>query len=466
MGFLTLPREWEGQHEAFPAHPPQFDGRGLLSGSGVVVLLGSIGGVALNLSRALRRKPLSLAVLNGIGLCTIPSIPIDIIIEERGRRGCIEDIRAILKADNKTLPPRKYIKFTKENTPETTAVICGGLAVLGLLAYRRAPNGPKAGVLSVLGAFSAGSFFGTQLSNNAQKKLNGAAMMKYQIACLKGSQIYSERTRKPPDEWLYESIAGLGQGISRHQDSNPWSLLRGINQESDDETIAIIDEDNVTTASSLLTAFPLPPGSEPHMAVKTQDGTKIYAPQRDYEWNPTSAQTGLEILQDHLEELSTARSKQAQTAEYLWNMIARREADKFPPYARNDEAEEIILERKALELLTSIHRQVYSQIADLDWCIANTKKLILQFQTDGKWVPSTSVQSSVLSEARDKILENIRLHKKNLEVQQTTFANEENIKMMAISEDEKEDIRRALRENLAATTRLLEDLENEVEKGQ
>jgi hypothetical protein len=122
MGFVTLPREWEGLHEAFPVLPPQLDTRGILSPSFLPALLGTFGGLAWNLKRAIQRKPLSLAVLSGIGICTIPFAALDIALHETGRRKFRNDIEAILKRENVAMPPRKYVKVTSQTTPETNAV--------------------------------------------------------------------------------------------------------------------------------------------------------------------------------------------------------------------------------------------------------------------------------------------------------------------------------------------------------
>jgi hypothetical protein len=293
-------------------------------------------------------------------------------------------------------------------------------------------------------------------------KIHGLTLMKYKISCIKGAQIFEERTRKAPPPFLYGTLPGpAGQGAIQTPSADPWSGLRGnMNPDGTGSSIETGDESHALSQSHIAT-LPQPPGSQPHVAIVTEKGEMVFAPQRDYEWNPESAQVGLEILRDHLEDLNKARANNVKTAEYLWHTIARREAQNYSPYSRKNDSADVVMERKALELLTSIHKQVYSQIADVDWCIANTKKLMLQFQSDGKWMPNAS-GSVMAPEARKKILINVREHRKNLEVQEATI--ETSLKVMPIDDDEKAEIRLAISENLAATTKLLEDLEREAQE--
>jgi hypothetical protein len=122
MGFVTFPREWEGLHEAFPVCPTQFDDRSPLRPGFLVAALGAIGGLGWNSIRAIQRKPLGHAVLNGIGIFTIPLTAWFIISDEQQRASVKQDIQAILQADNISIPSRKFIKITSGSTPETNGV--------------------------------------------------------------------------------------------------------------------------------------------------------------------------------------------------------------------------------------------------------------------------------------------------------------------------------------------------------
>jgi hypothetical protein len=240
------------------------------------------------------------------------------------------------------------------------------------------------------------------------------------------------------------------------QKSSSWPPFRAENPVVIEPASTIADDQD--QASEWLAAQPEPPGTEPHMTIVAENGQKVVLAQRDFDWNPESQQAGLEMLQDHLEDLYKARARAVQSAEFLWNSIAKRESQHYPPYKRQQDSKSITLEKKALELLSSIHKQHYAQIADLDWCIANTKKLMLQLQSEGKWLPN-NLNSPVASEARDKLLASVRQHRKNLEVQSMTV--DETLNVMPVPDEEKADIRRALSENLAATTKLLKDLERD-----
>lgn len=335
----------------------------------------------------------------------------------------------------------------------------------GLGLYRRTPNFPRVGIFAALGAFGIGQLIGAQGTAAYYQKLNPQAELKFQLQCLKGSKIFAEQTHKPVDAWLYPILSSMDQPLNEglgQSGLNPFARF-GSNKSPDEIDLSGTGEDEgVTHLGAMVAAMPKPPGYAPHMTIETETGEKITQAQRDFEWNPESAQEGIEELRDHLEDLNKARAKAAQSAEYLWNTIAQREASKYPPYGRKDDLEDVVLERKALELLTSIHKQLYSHITDLDWCIANTKKLMLQMQSDGKWLPNT-VNSIVATETREKILNNIRMHRRTLEVQESTI--EESLKMMPVTDEDKDDIRRSVSENLVATTKLLEDLEREAEEG-
>jgi hypothetical protein len=121
-GHLFFPREWEGLHDAFPEFPPQLDSRNPFLPHMNNLAYGAAGGIIWNSIRALRGKPLTHAVLNGVGLVTIPLTLLSVAAEEIGRRSALPDIKAILKADNITLPRRRYIKQVKGQTQDEWAV--------------------------------------------------------------------------------------------------------------------------------------------------------------------------------------------------------------------------------------------------------------------------------------------------------------------------------------------------------
>lgn len=121
-GFLLLPREWEGLHEAFPEFPAQVDSRSPLLPSTGSVVYGAIGGVLYNSYRALRGKPLKHAVLSGIGLVSLPLTVLGVVVDEIGRSTAKDDVKAILKADNIPLPKRQLIKRVNGETYDKWSV--------------------------------------------------------------------------------------------------------------------------------------------------------------------------------------------------------------------------------------------------------------------------------------------------------------------------------------------------------
>ena len=332
----------------------------------------------------------------------------------------------------------------------------GLLALSGVFIYRKAPNIPKFGVLAWLGAFTTGQVTGKELHARVMGHDDGIMkrMEKYHKDLVKGNSIYVDRTGKPPNPFLYGPTEAIGHAI---HDTKPrsWPSVPAF---APGIPVAAPGADLPEGHPEIFMPEPVPEGSKPHMAYIDSNGKETVMAQRDFDWNPENKALGLEALQDHLEDLQKHRRQAVHSAQYLWELIARREAANYKPFGRDQDSQPMILEKKALELLSSIHKQHYSQITDLDWCIANTQKLILQFQSDGKWLPSKA-DATDLSEAREKLLNNIRTHKKNLEVQNSTL--ESTLAMTPIDSEDKDDIKRALADNLKATAKLLDDLESD-----
>jgi hypothetical protein len=120
--FKLFPREWDGIHDAFPELPPALDLNSPIIPSLTGVATGALGGVLWNTVRALQRKPLHHAVLNGIGLVTIPFTAINILSYELNRRSVLPDVKAILKADGIELPKRRFYKWVNGTTADSYAV--------------------------------------------------------------------------------------------------------------------------------------------------------------------------------------------------------------------------------------------------------------------------------------------------------------------------------------------------------
>jgi hypothetical protein len=120
--FKLFPREWEGVHEAFPELPPSIDLNSPILPSHSATAVGLVGGVVWNAVRALQRKPLHHAVLNGIGIIAIPVTAVNVVLYELSRRAVLPDVKAILKADGIEMPKRKLIKSVNTSTADSMAV--------------------------------------------------------------------------------------------------------------------------------------------------------------------------------------------------------------------------------------------------------------------------------------------------------------------------------------------------------
>ena len=150
----------------------------------------------------------------------------------------------------------------------------------------------------------------------------------------------------------------------------------------DDEGDEDEDEDEAQT---------LPPGTAPH-AVAVLDGKLLFMPRTDYLWSPRSAEDGLRTLRQHIAGLQDERACLAKEAEYVWLELAKKEHAYYRKHDDDDDGAREV-QRRALNLLDSIHHSHWRRISDIDWMLANLKKNMRQIEAmqadDGQaaWLP-------------------------------------------------------------------------------
>jgi hypothetical protein len=144
------------------------------------------------------------------------------------------------------------------------------------------------------------------------------------------------------------------------------------------------DEDEAAT---------LPPGTAPH-TVAVLDGKLLFMPETDYLWSPRSAEDGLRTLRQHIADLQDERARLAKEAEYVWLELAKKEHAYYREHDDdNDDDDAREVQRRALNLLDSIHHGHWRRISDIDWMLANLKKNMRQIEAmqagDGQaaWLP-------------------------------------------------------------------------------
>jgi len=181
--------------------------------------------------------------------------------------------------------------------------------------------------------------------------------------------------------------AGLQQSIAAQPGMRPQPITvplspddEGDEDDKDDEN-EDEDEDEAPT---------LPPGTAPH-TVAVLDGKLLFMPETDYLWSPRSAEDGLRTLRQHIAELQDERAHLAKEAEYVWLELAKKEHAYYREHDDDDDAREV--QRRALNLLDSIHHSHWRRISDIDWMLANSKKNTRQIEAmqagDGQaaWLP-------------------------------------------------------------------------------
>ena len=172
--------------------------------------------------------------------------------------------------------------------------------------------------------------------------------------------------------------AGAQQSIAAQPGMRPQPIMGPLFPEDDEGDE---DEDEAPT---------LPPGTAPH-TVAVLDGGLLFMPETDYLWSPRSAEDGLRTLRQHIAELQDERAHLAKEAEYVWLELAKKEHAYYREQDDDDGAREV--QRRALNLLDSIHHSHWRRISDIDWMLANSKKNMRQIEAmqagDGQaaWLP-------------------------------------------------------------------------------
>lgn len=329
-------------------------------------------------------------------------------------------VRPALARDGAPLPRRRLWE-NNGHLGRDDCLLAGG--ALGALAALRARSFPgAAGWRRYVGAVTTGSFGGWFVGQTAfpdsrhaasvlawRQQMRRAAELKMQLALDAESDAGRALVVRKAMLWLASldlrwyggaraaraslQIAELQQGIGSSQGMGsqqsiaaqpgmrPQPIMVPLFAE-DDEGDEDEDEDEAQT---------LPPGTAPH-AVAMLDGKLLFMPRTDYLWSPRSAEDGLRTLRQHIAGLQDERACLAKEAEYVWLELAKKEHAYYRKHDDDDDdAREV--QRRALNLLDSIHHSHWRRISDIDWMLANLKKNMRQIEAmqadDGQaaWLP-------------------------------------------------------------------------------
>ena len=357
-----------------------------------------------------------------------------------------EDVYPVLRDEKIEVPPRQFFESTKNWSYNDSQVIGAAVGLATFAVMKRPLPGSGRRILRALGAACFGSTVGGTVFVNTMlgPKIVADDPMVIQQSFAK--QIYESKTGKPGPRWLYP-LAIQKEEIEKEQARSIAAVMSsqfGLEHDLDDGTYA----ENVQ---------PQPIGSSPHPIVLL-DGKAEYQVTRDYTWRYENSEEGLRLLNKQLNDLTGARKGLVEMAEFLWIEVAKRER-RYHKESDPESADGRQL-RKALELLSSMHSGVWGQISDIDWLIADTKKIMLQIQKGGDWIPENPKSIDLKTYRPERILELIRRHKENTTRLLSTL---ENMAVPYDGDQEKlNDSLKEVRENDMATENLVREMEERV----
>jgi hypothetical protein len=358
------------------------------------------------------------------------------------------DIHAILRQDNIPIPIRTLYERTTEWCEDDYGMLGAALGLASSILSRRTFRPPYAtirfGLRRGFGGLSVGWLAGSALFNILYGQQIRAASESYNAELEKAEKVWAQKLGKPSHALLYKRFRLLEQSRAPEKPLGSMNFPAPFHGESSD-----MEDDQLLSRTVVMQ----PPGSRPHACV-IADGKVQYLGNRDYFWQPASPVEGLETLQDHIEEIKDQRSKLHRQAEFLFHEIAAREIQ----YERRDKTvdnEVSRKERKALELLSSMHFNLWSDISVMDWLITDSQKMILQMKSNGTWLPEKT--GNPTARVPGSLLEKIREHKQKTEMLVSQLES-----VIAPSEDQKQldDHIREMKENDTATGDLIKDFED------
>ncbi|QDS68216.1 hypothetical protein FKW77_010578 [Venturia effusa] len=417
-----LPNEWEGAHPLLPRTPD--------TGLPIAIILNSaVYGSFLGLSYGLGRKAFTKVfyrkhyqqvpqqpypLWRTIGAFTGWTSVCLVSVQAWNRHQKKKEASIILNDAGIPMPRFKLWEHTTKPTLDDLTLTIGLATVISSLARQRFRPASMSGV-AIMGQASVSMAVGrlgllawgheeyTSLRDQYNHELDAA------------SKSYTARYGKPPPRILYGTYdrtwslqSTSEESLNAGQQSN--LSLTGLSSAS--STGSEPEGPHYKFADGSV-AEPQPRGSHPHTCVLI-NGSLVFGPMRDYFWEPESVQRGTEILKAHLEKLNEKRTKLVQEAAFLFQEVAQRENNYLALSKNERETEAGRKSRKAMELLSSMHSNTYFNIAEVDWLISDSKKWLLQLESNGTWMPRT--QGSPDPKAVEAILENIRKHKKSTDM--------------------------------------------------
>jgi hypothetical protein len=445
-----LPPPWAGTHPAFPRTPEPLPANRQPQTAAVFGLV--FGTLWAGLRSTIGRSYPGI-FLNAIGASTIGLVGILGANEAAGEQIWKADIYAILKQDNVPIPRRKLYEKTSQWCEDDFAALGAAVGLTSSLLLRRSRLWPNAtikfGLRRAVGGLSIGWSTGFLVHRLCYFQEVQTATEKANAELQEAEQLWMQRLMKPGPAMIYRRWDTLEGQLQKAKDSSTgMQFPLPFHGDASD-----IEGDQMFSKHAVI---PQAPGTRPHNSFVV-NGKPEYSATRDYRWQPNSPAEGIETLQDHIEDLKVRRAKLRRQAEFLFYEVADRERQ----YGQRDkfiDSERSRLQRKALELLSSTHSNLWVTISMYNWLIDDSQKMLLQLQTNGAWLPEKTGDPT--AHTPDGLLEQIREHKKTSEMKLEQLENVS--ESVIISAEDRETMTsniREAKENIKATSEVIEDFE-------
>ncbi|GAB7352684.1 hypothetical protein MBLNU459_g3045t1 [Dothideomycetes sp. NU459] len=369
---ILMPPPWEGLHPAFPKRPDPFNTTSLTNAP----VQGGTIGLAWTVGAAMFGKAPGTG-LRAAAYVTLVSLVGGVAVEQYVGRMIAQPY---LESKGLTVPRQKLVE-RPFHADENSFIIAGGCAAV-LLSRMVAQPWAVTGWRRAIGAFSIGSFGGSLCSYgyhyNQIKPYAERLRQQKQVALVYSQDVKDfHRQRKDMGETQAanaDRLTGGPPGMTSLQ-----QLLKDVG--------------NMTTGNNRDAFVGLPAAAshdldekdpQPHYS-ELRDGERIFKPETNYKWKP--GPDGVEKLEEHISTLRERRTRLAQEAEHLFHNITAKEAEYYKTSSSTPAKDE---RRIALEVLNHLHINAYLEISQLDWCIADSQKNILQIRAmekDTHWIP-------------------------------------------------------------------------------
>ncbi|KAF2835549.1 hypothetical protein M501DRAFT_988841 [Patellaria atrata CBS 101060] len=428
-----FPSPLEGQHAAYPPVPSPLPAR---LDNILIPLIGTVGGLfRLLVSRQVGPS------LTTAGTCTLWATITQVGLNT-GQRWVEQPMLDALKIKPRR---RSWIELNDQVELDDYIVVgaCGGMAMAFLRRKHRPMNFTR-----YLGAAAMGGFFAFHVGFYRMSDTAGSAWRTFMETQGQATQ-FKVKLRKKYFAEAQERKAAAGSPTPLEQ---LFSMLKGSDKDTSQPgvpshgTVAVFEELQEYGQQSQ-------PGAAPHVYIIDENEKRKWVPTTDYHWEPRSPQEGLQELQGHIVELTDLRKQLVEETEYLWIELARREQIFYR------EKDESIRrgQRKELELLGSMHFNLWAEISLLDWMIADSRKNMLQLQPakEGKkwgWMPQVPKH---IESGQYKPLRTYQTLQRHLQEKESELEEMKASRDPRVPDHMREQLLDSARENVEATARLV-----------